>query len=263
MAGVKKSVRSRFSLSRLTFREVEKELSRFPALILPLGGCEPYGECGCLGMASACVEALATALSEKLHLLLAPVQMYGCSTAYGAFGGTAGVKPRTLTNILCETVRRWYQQGFRTIIIVDALFDNGGAVDPALRRLKNTNPDMRIIPFSLQRDERIRAFIGRHVRTKEPGRTEYGILSLAAFIDPDLVRATNKNHAAAAEVDAERYWTWRKRGADPEQYRKLFPDCSSSGTVCRFDPDFGRELFGFIFQLLVDTVAPFIKSNQK
>jgi creatinine amidohydrolase/Fe(II)-dependent formamide hydrolase-like protein len=248
MTGVKKRC-----FSCLTFREIEQEISRCPALILTLGGCEPYGAAGTLGTASACAGALAGALAEKLKILCAPALDFGCSTAYSAFGGTATVKPRTMTNILCETIRRWQMQGFRTVIIIDGLFDNSEAVNTALLRLKNSDPEMNIVSFSLQRDERVRAFIGRHGRGKEPGRTEFGILSLAAFIDKTLVRPVLKKQAASA-AGMERYVTWRKRGADPQQFRKLFPDCSVSDTARVYDPVFGKKLFNFIVQLLVDTV---------
>jgi len=149
MPGLKNTVQSHLNLSHLTFQEVEKEIAGNPALILPLGGCEPYGEYGTLGTVSAVVEALATALSSKLHLLLAPTQAFGCSTPYSAFGGSAGLKARTLTNILCETIRQWYGQGFRAVIIIDGQFDNSEAVDQALRRLKNVKPEMKICAFSL------------------------------------------------------------------------------------------------------------------
>lgn len=249
-------------LSHLTFQEIEKELLRLPALILPLGGCEPYGACGSLGAATACAEALATALSEKSDTLYAPALPFGCSTAYGAFGGTAGVKPRTLTNILCEAIRRWHAQGFRTIIIIDCLFDNYEAAEAAVLRLKNTNPGLKIIYFSLQRDERVRAFIERHIREKEPGRTEFGLLSLAAFIDRTLARPAGKKDVTAA-ADAKTYVTWRKRSADPQQFRKFFPECSSSNAARRFDHKFGRELFDYILQLLVDTATPHLQNNNQ
>jgi creatinine amidohydrolase/Fe(II)-dependent formamide hydrolase-like protein len=247
-------------LSCLTFLEVEEELSRRPELILPLGGCEPYGPCGCLGTATACAEALAGALAEKLDIMYAPAFAIGCSTAYGAFGGTAAIKPRTLTNSLGEIILRWHVQGFRTLIIIDCLFDNSKAVDEAIRRIKTAKPEMKIISFSLQRDERVRAFIGRHCRGKEPGRTEYGILSLAAHIDPLLVRPAgekNRPAAAATPTDIKRYTAWRKRGADPQEFRKVFPECSASGSAYGFDPVFGKDLFEFIIELLVDSVKQF------
>lgn len=259
MARVKKQKQH---LSHLTFREAEKEIARLPALILPLGGCEPYGERGCLGAASACVEALASAFSEKLQLLCAPALAFGCSTPYGAFGGTAGVKPRTLTNILCETIRQWYRQGFRIMVIVDSLYDNSEAVDLAVRRLKGACPAMNVIYFSLQRNEQVRAFIGQHFRKKEPGRTVSGILSLAAFIDRALVREGADVCSQKEMGDAESSANWRKRGVDPDQYRRLFPDASDGiGGGCGVDADFGRALFGYILQLLTDAVTPFLPSH--
>jgi creatinine amidohydrolase/Fe(II)-dependent formamide hydrolase-like protein len=259
MIGEKENTQTCYDISRLTFREVERELSRLPALILPLGGCEPYGESGALGVASACAGSLGMALSDRRRMLLAPTLGYGCSTPYGAFGGCAGVKPRTQTNILCETVRRWRRQGFEAIVLIDALYDNSEAVDLAVQRLKVSDPDLAVVVFSLQRDKRVRAFVGRQVQGKEPGRTEYGLLSLAAFVDPGLVRKIDNSDIARPQPDAERYRTWRKRGADPQQYRKLFPTASASGERNRFDADFGRELFGFILQLLDEAVEPLLQ----
>ena len=261
MAGVKKQQQH---LSHLTFREIEKEIARLPALILPLGGCEPYGERGCLGAASACAEALASALSEKLHLLCAPALAFGCSTPYGAFGGTAGVKPRTMTNILCETIRQWYRQGFRTMVIVDSIYDNSEAVDLAVRRLRIDYPAMNVICFSLQRNEQVRAFIGQHFRKKEPGRAGSGILSMAAYIDRALVRDSAEGISQKAMPDARGLMSWRKRGADPDTYRRLFPDASDGmGGEYGADADFGRELFGFILQILVDAVTPFVTPHHQ
>jgi creatinine amidohydrolase/Fe(II)-dependent formamide hydrolase-like protein len=247
-------------LSFLTFQEIEKELPRHPAIILPLGGCEPYGTSGALGAATACAEALAVALSKGRNILYAPPLAFGCSTAYGSFGGTTGVKPRTMANVLCETILRWYLQGFRNIIIIDSLYDNNGAVLAASRRLTSAHPGLDVLVFSLQRDERVRAFIARHSKEKEPGRNEYGLLSLAAHIDPALVRPAGQK-VPGSPVDSKRFEAWRKRGADPQQFRKLFPESSVSNSACRFDPAFGKELFEFIVQVLVDTVNLHYKIN--
>ena len=261
MSGLINTVQPYLRLSHLTFREVEKEIARCPALILPLGGCEPCGECGTLGTASAVVEALATALSSKLHLLWLRRSRLAVQRPTAHSGG-AGVKPRTLTNILCETGRQWYGQGFRTVILLDGLFDNGEAVDKALRRLKNIKPEMKIFAFAFQRDERVRAFIGQHIQGKEYGRTEYGLSSLAACIDPGLVRQPQKNQTAAIAPDLKCFDTWRKRGADPERYRKLFPSAFAGSRTFPFDAAFGKELFDFILQLLVAAVAPLLAPDR-
>lgn len=249
-----------YSLSRLTFREVEGELGRLPALVAPFGGCEPYGEFGALGVAALCAKAVASALASKLRIILAPTLAYGCSTAAKAFGGSAGVKPRTLTNIVCETFRMWYFQGFRIFIIIDSLADNHEAIGCALRRLARSNPDLKAVMFSLQHDERIREFIGKHQPGRELGRSEFGLLSMAAFIDASLVRGPDADPSDVFVPELERFQTWRKRGADPQQYRKLFPHASSSTIAGRFNAEFGRELFAFILQLLEETVAPLVTS---
>jgi creatinine amidohydrolase/Fe(II)-dependent formamide hydrolase-like protein len=245
-----------YALSRLTFREIARERERLGALILPLGGCEPYADLGSMGVASACAEALGAAVSAKLRLLLAPTLAYGCSTPYRAFEGAAGVKPRVLTNFLCETIRGWYLQGFSSVIIIDALADNGEAVDCALQRLKSSDPNRTAVLLSLQRDERIRAFIGNHVPGKELGRTEFGMLSMASFIDPGLVRKVEED-VQRSLPDPQRFRTWRKRGADPQQFRKIFPQASASSIAHRYDPDFGKVLFEYILQLLIETATPF------
>jgi creatinine amidohydrolase/Fe(II)-dependent formamide hydrolase-like protein len=252
---------SSYALAGRTFPEVEKILAERPVLIVPLGGCEPYGGRGALGIASVCAEHLAAALSSSLKILWAPVIPIGCSTPYSAFGGTRGVSPRTMTNILCETIRQCFFQGFTKVILIDLLADNGNAVDLAVRRLKGSHPNCTIVVFAVQRDERVRAFIAKRSPRKEPGRSEFGILSMALFLNPGLVRLPATEYqkpGKAASWEPEKFRSWRKRGADPQQFRKLFPGGSSSDTADAFDPDFGKALFEFILKLLEETVSPLL-----
>jgi creatinine amidohydrolase/Fe(II)-dependent formamide hydrolase-like protein len=237
---------------------VEAELARLPVLILPLGGCEPYGPFGGLGAAAACAGALAAALSSRLRIIHAPVLAYGCSTPFRTFAGSAGMKPRTLVNLLCETIRPWFFQGFKVVIIIDALPENERAVAEAVRRLKGSDPEGSVLHFSVQRDERVRAFIGSRVPGRELLRTEYGVLSMAAFIDPELVRPAETSLREPLLPDPERFAVWHKRGADPQQYRKLFPDASSSTIAGTYDAGFGKELFGYILHSLEAAAAPLL-----
>jgi creatinine amidohydrolase/Fe(II)-dependent formamide hydrolase-like protein len=247
------------NISRLTWHEVEKEIKQHGTLIVPLGGCEPWGGSGTFGVASACAETLANALSEKMKILCSPVLAFGCSTPFQSFGGTAGIKPRTLTNIVCETMRAWFFQGFRTIVVIDALTENREALVLAGKRLKASHPDRSISVFPVQQDARVRAFIAGHRPGQELGRTEYGMLSMAAWIDPGLVRETEKGKTSGiVPPDAGRFRQWHKKGADPEQFRKLFPDGSSSTIAAGFDAGFGKTLFEYILTLLEDNVASLV-----
>jgi creatinine amidohydrolase/Fe(II)-dependent formamide hydrolase-like protein len=254
---------SPLNLSRLTYHEVEKEIELLPALIFPLGGCEQYGQLGALGVAHACAEALANALAEKTRLLCAPVVNYGCSMPFQSFGGTAGIKSRTLINLLCETIRMWLFQGFKLIVIVDALMENHETIALVEKRLKSSHPDGKIIRFSLQCDPRVRAFIAKNIPGMEMGRTEYGMLSMAAWIDSALVRQPAGIDAPTIRPDAENFKRWHKRGADPEQFRKFFPEGSSSAFANNYNADFGKQLFGYILSLLEEDVALPVQSLQK
>ncbi len=192
-------------------------------------------------------------------MLLAPVLHYGCSTPYSAFGGAAGLKPRTLANALCEILRRLRRQGIGRVVIIDPLFDNGPALEEATARLKKWDRNLLIVTFALQRDARVRAFIGRRCTINEPGRSEFAMLSMASYIDPGLVRtgeAGERKDRPVSKPDLHK--KWRRRGADPEQFRALFPDGSTGGEECSPDSAIGRELFEYISAALDETVASLI-----
>ena len=250
------------AISRLTFPEIEREIARFPALVLPLGGCEPYARFGALGIASAVAESLARELSRRMRILCAPVLPLGCSTPFMSFGGTGGVKPRTFTNTLCESVRMWYFQGVKAVFIIDALADNHTAVDLAVRRLADSHPECSATVYSLQRDERVRAFIAQSKSGMELYRAEYGMLSLAAWIDPALVRNPADGPSKPWNASSGHFRTWRKRGADPELFRKSAPDCSCSEIAAFYHAGFGKELFEFILGLLKETVVRVIQTHR-
>jgi creatinine amidohydrolase/Fe(II)-dependent formamide hydrolase-like protein len=251
------------TVSRLTFPEIEKEIARLPVIILPLGGCEPYASFGTLGITSAVAESLGQALSRQLSVLCAPGLRLGCSTSFMSFGGTAGVKPRTFANTLCESIRMWYFQGAKAVFVIDALADNHTAVDLAVRRLADSHPECSTTVFSLQRDERVRAFIAQNKPGMELYRAEYGMLSMAAWLDPALVRNPADGPSKPWNATSGHFRTWRKRGADPEQFRKLAPGCSCSEIAAFYHAGFGNELFEFILGLLKETVVQVIQTYGK
>jgi creatinine amidohydrolase/Fe(II)-dependent formamide hydrolase-like protein len=250
------------ALSHLTFREIEQEIERLTAIIVPLGGCEPWAGFGSLGIAAAVAGALAGELSARTRILMAPVITYGCSTPFASFGGSAGVKPRTMTNMLCETIRMWFFQGFSTVFLIDALMENKEAVDAAVRRLKSSHPHTTIEVFAIQRDEGIRAFAAQ---LSPPGdelyRSEFGMLSLAAWIDPALVRPPHDQGRTAAGCTREQFKSWRKRGADPEQYRKRTPDCSSSSIAHHYNARAGQSIFEYILGIMEENVARVVRTR--
>ncbi len=249
---------SPYLLSRLTFTEIEREIVRFPALVLPLGGSEPYGPGATLGLASACSEAIAATLSRRYGMLMAPTLHYGCSTSYSAFGGAVGMKPRTLTNTLCEILRHFRRQGIGLVLILDPLLGNGPAMDETVNRLKKWDRNLQVVTFEVQREEHIKTFIGSRCAIDEFGRGEVAMLCLASYIDPSLVRTDTTEGRELAASTPELYRKWRRRGADPQQFRSLFPDGSPGRWDCIHDSGIGEELFEYILKLIDESIAPFL-----
>lgn len=239
----------------MDFEECSTHLHRCPSLILPLGILEPIGKNGAIGLASRCSELLAEAFSSKLQVLAAPAIYYSCSTAFKSFEGSAGVRSRTFSNQLVEICKDWQFQGFKRILLINISSENDEAIDEALKRLNRGNNYVKC--FSLQTDSRIRAHVSRVRSGTELGRSEFLILSLASFLAPEMVRK-NIEKTSSQLLDVKQYQLWKKRGKDPQKFRKLFPDGSTSDSISESVSDFGKGIFEFIMTLLEDEYSPFL-----
>jgi creatinine amidohydrolase/Fe(II)-dependent formamide hydrolase-like protein len=239
----------------MTFTEVEAGIRECSSLIMPLGGTEPYGKSFSMGIATLCASAIADNLSSRLNVMVAPVLPFGCSTAYRAFGGTAGLKPRTFTNLIIDICRDWIAQGFSSILLIDSLDDNSQALDDAICRL-NKVKDGAVKAFSIQADPRVRKFVSQMVSGVEYGRSEFMIQSFAAW----LLQNQNLCDCGTAKIlpDEKVFRQWKKRGKDPQKFRKLFPDAVSSSVSQPCDISKGRDIFYFIMDLLVKEYSQFL-----
>jgi hypothetical protein len=97
-----------------------------------------------------------------------------------------------------------------------------------------------------QHDTIIEKFIESHFNGTELVRCEFGIISMAAYINPSLVKPKKKRNKTKSLCSVDTYRRWYKLGQDPEKFRKLFPDCSTSIIESEIDVGFGKELFEYI-----------------
>ena len=244
---------SPYSLSCLTSNQVNEHLQHTPYLLLPLGGMEPFGMIGSFGVNSICIDAISGALSQRLKLLVAPVLFYGCTSPYKSFKGSIGIKPKTFSSFLANLCNDCFFQGFEKVIILNSIEENVLALELLLKRYNNHK--VKIETFSIQSDALIRNFVRGRKPGVEMGRSEFMMLSIAAFLNPALVIPAKDErpiHFPASKV----YTTWKKRGRDPEKYRKLFPTGSSSEIASQYDPVFGEEVFNFIVDSLLNKYSP-------
>ncbi len=243
----------------MNFGEISRHIQRCPSLIVPVGSLEPVGLYGGIGLLSCCAEVLAEALSSKLKVLMAPVIHYSCTTAFKSFEGCAGIRERTLINLLTETCRDWIFQGFRNILLINVSSENDDALGSAVKRLNSGAEKVKF--FSLQSDLRITDRLTHYRAIKELGRSEYLILSLAKYLFSDMLRDGHHDRGHSLP-DVKQFQNWKKRGKDPQLFRKMFPLGSTSELIAGVDIEIGRELFDFIIKTLEDEFTPFLNVPQ-
>lgn len=259
---IQKSYNSNESLQivNLTFKEIEQEIQRCPSIIIPLGGTEPLGESISLGCASICAERLSLSLSACLKVLTAPLFAYSCSTAYRAFGGTAGLKQHTFVNAIIDICRDWQSQGFKSILLIDLIADNLEPLADALSRL-NGNSLFRVKAFSLHSNKRVKDYVSKITSGVEFGRAEFAVRFLTAYFKNEQEELLSSKQIPLPNAD--QFETWRKRGKDPQKFRKLFPSASTSSLTSQNLSGCGKEIFNFIMNLLVETYSSFLIPNTR
>jgi creatinine amidohydrolase len=108
-------------LDHLSWPEVGRILARDPRLILPVGALEQHGPHLPLATNTFITEAVATELSRRRHVLLAPTFCYGV-TDPGAesYAGSAGLRRKTLHRAMNELLAGWEDQGIREFLVLTA-----------------------------------------------------------------------------------------------------------------------------------------------
>ncbi|MBD3244046.1 MAG: hypothetical protein GF331_25865 [Chitinivibrionales bacterium] len=240
------------SITDLTYPEIERYIRRGAALLVPLGTTEPYGDTAPLGCCGALAQAVAERAAEQTDSLCAPLLAYGCAGGGRAFAGTTVVKPDTLAAFLAQCLHGWYAQGFRRLWLVDGGWNNGAAVDGALRRLARLD-SLRGCVFSWVRDSRVRSYWATIGGGPDTARAEQAAVSMMAFLKPAWVRGTQRS---AGGQQAERQWSrWRRRGQDPQLFRKLYPAATVSSEALVPDVALGGKLLTYIVETLVGDLA--------
>ncbi|MDG5816933.1 creatininase family protein [Chitinispirillales bacterium ANBcel5] len=221
-----------YSIEDLSFLEVQYRLREQPVLVVVLGGTETYSCKAVNGIATRICRSFGEALCSKMDLLMAPVLPFGCSVPYMAFEGTSGIKPKTLTYLLGDLFRCWIFQKFRYFFVINPLAANSESLNEVSGRLAGSKSEVQFKIVDFHNDETIHKILKNNDAIL-PGaeRFEKAFLALASFLYPSMVRNCDAfGYKVSQEWDRKRYRSWKKRGADPAKYRKLFP----SGVV---DPD--------------------------
>jgi creatinine amidohydrolase/Fe(II)-dependent formamide hydrolase-like protein len=237
---------SAYRLDLLTHGQARERLAERPAVILPLGGCEPFGGAGPVGVETLCAGRIAGELSARCRLLCAPPLPFGCSTPFISFPGAAGVKPRTMVNLLCEIIHAYILQGAKHVFLVNAAPFNKPPAAEAAKRVETKYKGVKVSIFD------INTIVGIN---NNIDRADTALLAIAAYLDQEQINISGINNNRRTSIPPDQYRTWKKRGADPQKLKKLFPDgllLSDTNELTNITPQHGKELFDRVVALCVD-----------
>lgn len=234
-------------LPLLTFEEVEQKVTLSPVLLLPIGGMEPVGARCTLGIVNEVTDFISDRLSQRCGILKAPLLSYSNTTAFRAFGGSIGIKRNIFESLICNLIKDSSSWGIRKIFIFDGSYGTHDLIRQSIAHIeKRRTNKVSVYLFCWQREKEIRSLISKYLKGRELARSEFAIMSLAAYFKPYLIRQLSGKKKKEDTLDENIYEKWLKRGEDPDKFRKLYPKCSTSFIKNEIDPQFGKVLLDSI-----------------
>ena len=142
-------MRSRI-LGELSWVDVQQTADTMPLAVLPIGAVEQHGPHLPLLVDSIVVEAIATEVSARTGVAVAPTLTYSSSQGHSSlFPGTLALSPRTTERALHEIGRWLASAGFTRLLLLNGHLGNTGvlwnAVDDLIAAL---GPDVSVAGHS-------------------------------------------------------------------------------------------------------------------
>ncbi|HXV42789.1 MAG TPA: creatininase family protein [Anaerolineae bacterium] len=118
-----------YTLTSMTWSEVQLALNTARLAIIPTGSCEQHGPNMTLETDAAICYSLAERLAQRLYprALLAPLLPLGVSPHHMSFPGTITLRPETYEAVLWDVVASLKQHGLSHFLLVNG---HGGNVAP-------------------------------------------------------------------------------------------------------------------------------------
>jgi hypothetical protein len=246
-------------ISLLTIADVEKYLLKNQSLIIPLGGLEPLGSTGAIGISGMCGDTLAVQLAKCCDSLVAPLLPYASSPLFKAFPGCVAMGSSGYETVLSSICKSFIYQGFKKILLLQSSLMPDDSVAAALKRVKSARNGGDVRLYNWQADPRIVTFMKKEAGIEAFERLEHAQLLLASYINGECIRS-GVFAGGGSQPTVPQYKTWKKRGADPHKYRKLFPSgISSTKGDKNLSSDLGKKLFQYILDCMIEDYSGFLK----
>jgi creatinine amidohydrolase len=177
-----------FLLEELGWPDVEEYLTNDDRLILVVGSTEQHGRHLIFGSDTWQPWEIATQVSDRTGVLLAPPVNYGMSLHHLGFPGSLSLRPQTLTSVMLDLLESAYVHGFRRILVLNGHGGNSAPIRMAILEVLEELSGLQIRVGTWWDEPEVRAAFQECFPGEVPGHAGALETSLVMAIRPDVVR---------------------------------------------------------------------------
>ncbi|MFN9833196.1 MAG: creatininase family protein [Phenylobacterium sp.] len=236
-----------------TWPEIEAQLKRSSAIVVPIGSNEQHGPTGLLGTDWLCPEIIAHEAQKGADLLVAPTFNIGRAQHHLGFPGTISLRPSTFIAAIGDWCRSLAAHGFTRIYFLNGHGGNVATIEAAFSELyAEASFAGRARGFSLKLRNwwdlpGVNALASRQFPTGHGSHATPSEIAVTQWAYPDAIKSANYAPQIAPTGPI-------REAAD---FRARYPDGRMGSDPAQATPEKGGELVTLAAEGLVKEVAAF------
>lgn len=236
-----------------TWPEIEAQLKRSTAIVVPIGSNEQHGPTGLLGTDWLCPEIIAHEAQKDADLLVAPTFNIGMAQHHLGFPGTISLRPTTFIAAIGDWCRSLAVHGFTGIYFLNGHGGNVATIEAAFSELyAEASLAQRPRGFSLKLRNwwdlpGVNALASRQFPTGHGSHATPSEIAVTQWAYPDAIKRADYTPQIAPTGPI-------REAAD---FRARYPDGRMGSDPAQATPEKGGELVKLAAEGLVKEVAAF------
>jgi creatinine amidohydrolase len=237
-----------------TWKETEAYLNRSTGIIIPIGSTEQHGPMGLIGTDAICPDKIASEISERMDVLVAPTIAYGMSQHHLDFPGSVTLRPTTLIAVAMDIINSLAKHGFTHMFFLNG---HGGNVSSLMTAFSEVFSEFSLSgkPCQLHcsivgwyEGKRVKELDQKHFGNASGSHATPGEISLSFYAHPDAIKS--------AEMDPEIAPEGHFR--DAADFRRLYPDGRIGSNSSLATREIGVELCEAAIEDVIETYKVFL-----
>lgn len=242
-----------------TWPEIEAQLQRSRAVVVPIGSNEQHGPTGLLGTDWLCPEIIANEAQKGGELLVAPTFNIGMAQHHLGFPGSISLRPSTFIAAIGDWVHSLAAHGFERIYFLNGHGGNVASIEAAFSEIYVTaSYERRALPFMLKLRNwwdlpGVHALANRQFPTGHGSHATPSEIAVTQWAYPDAIKVASYAPQIAPTGAI-------REAAD---FRASFPDGRMGSDPALATPEKGGELVALAAKGLISEVAAFSAEVKK